>query len=181
MTQRRRPAGGPGWRLAGLLAHEVAQPAAAAALALDLAAVLRARGEAGADAPVEAAARHLAQLQSVLRAVSLAAGGVAEEPAADPADALLSVLPFAVIRASAPAAGGAVLAPALRRIARSLAADEAMCRRSRGAVRLSLSGPGAPDEAARAWAAALARVGVRVRWARAGGRARAVLVCPERA
>jgi hypothetical protein len=176
---------GPGardgaWSLLNAALHELAQPAASAGLALDVAATLLERGDAeAARRKLGGAGEHIAQLQRALLVLGTACS---RRMAMAPMD----LAPLLAGLALAPAQPGplhvvaneAMLGEALRHIRRWCAEGTAAPVQIRGdpdAVVIVFSGGTPPSPAVRLWLAALRRTGGSVGVRRAGARARITL------
>ncbi|MBI1386669.1 MAG: hypothetical protein GC150_17330 [Rhizobiales bacterium] len=158
--------------------HELAQPAAAAALAMESATLLLDRGAIGqAGGKLADATRHVGSLQASLRALNACASQDAE-PCADVEALLREIWPDASIATLPPLAiPRDLLLAFLRCAARSLSADgkaaDLEVQRRPAAIALHITGRGTPGPALRLWARALRRCGAAVRL---GGRERNVRI-----
>lgn len=163
--------------LAASLIHDLAQPLATAALALDIARIVTGRGDlAEAERRVEVAQDSVAQAQALLRACGDAVRGRAEPAPFDVAVLLRDIVQNAHLPAAAPVVADArLLRSALGAILATMDATAVTCiaptalrpTRQRTLIRMEGKAPRGPAEL---WMALLRAAGIRVgvRTARTG-------------
>lgn len=170
------------WSLLATAAHELAQPAASASLAVETAMLLLRRGDTGAAGQkLAAAAQHLQRLHDQLLALGGTPQGRAEPGGTDLAPLLAAAFPDRVLPpAPAVRAPVAIVHAVLQQLAQDLRAGGATdiavdIRTDRGHVLLRVDAAGRASHGARLWLGALSRAGVGVSCRHAAGRLRVVL------